>query len=97
MIEGADAQRQPDDHREPRAPRLAQLHQPRGRVGRGSAASHCVLLYHAPLSQLGRERLSIMRETRDGSVIAEKGPELRGLGEMLRHPPDRPAVAVQGG
>lgn len=62
---------------------LAQLHQLRGRVGRGSAASHCVLLYHAPLSQLGRERLAIMRETSDGFVIAEKDLELRGPGEML--------------
>lgn len=62
---------------------LAQLHQLRGRVGRGSAASHCVLLYHAPLSQLGRERLGIMRETSDGFVIAEKDLELRGPGEML--------------
>ncbi len=62
---------------------LAQLHQLRGRVGRGSAASHCVLLYHAPLSQLGRERLGIMRETCDGFVIAEKDLELRGPGEML--------------
>ncbi|CAN7161345.1 ATP-dependent DNA helicase RecG [Pseudomonas solani] len=62
---------------------LAQLHQLRGRVGRGSAASHCVLLYHPPLSQLGRERLGIMRETSDGFVIAEKDLELRGPGEML--------------
>lgn len=62
---------------------LAQLHQLRGRVGRGSAASHCVLLYHAPLSQMGRERLSIMRETTDGFIIAEKDLELRGPGEML--------------
>ncbi|MGL4316287.1 MAG: ATP-dependent DNA helicase RecG [Pseudomonas sp.] len=62
---------------------LAQLHQLRGRVGRGSAASHCVLLYHAPLSQMGRERLAIMRETCDGFVIAEKDLELRGPGEML--------------
>jgi ATP-dependent DNA helicase RecG len=62
---------------------LAQLHQLRGRVGRGSAASHCLLLYHPPLSQLGRERLSIMRETCDGFVIAEKDLELRGPGEML--------------
>ena len=53
------------------------------RLGRGSAASHCVLLYHAPLSQLGRERLAIMRETSDGFVIAEKDLELRGPGEML--------------
>lgn len=62
---------------------LAQLHQLRGRVGRGSAVSHCVLLYHAPLSQLGRERLAIMRETSDGFIIAEKDLELRGPGEML--------------
>lgn len=62
---------------------LAQLHQLRGRVGRGSTASHCVLLYHAPLSQIGRERLAIMRETNDGFVIAEKDLELRGPGEML--------------
>ncbi|TWC32351.1 ATP-dependent DNA helicase RecG [Pseudomonas sp. SJZ079] len=62
---------------------LAQLHQLRGRVGRGSAASHCVLLYHPPLSQLGRQRLGIMRETCDGFVIAEKDLELRGPGEML--------------
>jgi ATP-dependent DNA helicase RecG len=62
---------------------LAQLHQLRGRVGRGSAASHCLLLYHAPLSQLGRQRLAIMRETCDGFVIAEKDLELRGPGEML--------------
>ncbi len=62
---------------------LAQLHQLRGRVGRGSTASHCVLLYHAPLSQIGRERLAIMRETNDGFLIAEKDLELRGPGEML--------------
>ncbi|SDU00988.1 ATP-dependent DNA helicase RecG [Geopseudomonas guangdongensis] len=62
---------------------LSQLHQLRGRVGRGSAVSHCVLLYHAPLSWMGRERLAIMRETGDGFVIAEKDLELRGPGEML--------------
>ena len=62
---------------------LSQLHQLRGRVGRGSAVSHCVLLYHAPLSFMGRERLAIMRETGDGFVIAEKDLELRGPGEML--------------
>jgi ATP-dependent DNA helicase RecG len=60
---------------------LAQLHQLR--VGRGSAASHCVLLYHPPLSQIGKQRLGIMRETNDGFVIAEKDLELRGPGEML--------------
>ncbi|EZQ18184.1 MULTISPECIES: ATP-dependent DNA helicase RecG [Halopseudomonas] len=62
---------------------LAQLHQLRGRVGRGNTASHCVLLYHAPLSALGRERLGIMRESSDGFVIAEKDLELRGPGEVL--------------
>ncbi|MBU3068615.1 ATP-dependent DNA helicase RecG [Aestuariicella sp. G3-2] len=62
---------------------LAQLHQLRGRVGRGSAASHCVLLYGSPLSQYSRERLKVMRETNDGFVIAEKDLELRGPGEVL--------------
>lgn len=62
---------------------LAQLHQLRGRVGRGNAVSHCVLLYHPPLSMIGRQRLAIMRETNDGFVIAEKDLELRGPGEML--------------
>ena len=62
---------------------LAQLHQLRGRVGRGSTPSHCVLLYHNPLSHLGRERLSIMRESSDGFVIAEKDLQLRGPGEVL--------------
>ncbi|MCV6627993.1 MAG: ATP-dependent DNA helicase RecG [Cellvibrionaceae bacterium] len=62
---------------------LAQLHQLRGRVGRGSTASHCVLLYGQPLSQYGRARLSAMRETSDGFAIAEKDLELRGPGEVL--------------
>ena len=62
---------------------LSQLHQLRGRVGRGSAVSHCVLLYHAPLSMMGRERLAIMRETCDGFLIAERDLELRGPGELL--------------
>ncbi|KGM55725.1 ATP-dependent DNA helicase RecG [Lysobacter arseniciresistens ZS79] len=62
---------------------LAQLHQLRGRVGRGSAASSCVLLYRSPLSQLARQRLETMRETSDGFVIAEKDLELRGPGELL--------------
>ncbi|WP_420554762.1 ATP-dependent DNA helicase RecG [Neptuniibacter marinus] len=62
---------------------LAQLHQLRGRVGRGSVESHCVLMYHAPLSNQGRERLSVMRETTDGFRIAEKDLELRGPGEVL--------------
>lgn len=62
---------------------LAQLHQLRGRVGRGSAASSCVLLYQPPLSQMARQRLATMRETNDGFVIAEKDLELRGPGELL--------------
>ncbi len=62
---------------------LAQLHQLRGRVGRGSIASHCVLMYHPPLSQQGKERLQVMRESSDGFVIAEKDLELRGPGEVL--------------
>ena len=62
---------------------LAQLHQLRGRVGRGSQASTCVLLYQPPLSALARERLTAMRETSDGFVIAEKDLELRGPGELL--------------
>ncbi|MGY0652177.1 ATP-dependent DNA helicase RecG [Luteimonas sp. A537] len=62
---------------------LAQLHQLRGRVGRGSEASSCVLLYQAPLSRTARERLATMRETGDGFVIAEKDLELRGPGELL--------------
>ncbi|BFM50195.1 ATP-dependent DNA helicase RecG [Marinomonas sp. THO17] len=62
---------------------LAQLHQLRGRVGRGQAASHCVLLYKAPLGQQGKARLSTMRETSDGFKIAEKDLELRGPGELL--------------
>ena len=62
---------------------LAQLHQLRGRVGRGSIASHCLLMYHAPLSQQSRERLQVMRDSTDGFVIAEKDLELRGPGEVL--------------
>ena len=62
---------------------LAQLHQLRGRVGRGSQASTCVLLYQPPLSALARERLTAMRETSDGFLIAEKDLELRGPGELL--------------
>ncbi|TBR42031.1 ATP-dependent DNA helicase RecG [Marinomonas agarivorans] len=62
---------------------LAQLHQLRGRVGRGQAVSHCVLLYKTPLGQQGKARLSTMRETADGFKIAEKDLELRGPGELL--------------
>lgn len=62
---------------------LSQLHQLRGRVGRGSAQSSCILLYQSPLSSNARERLGIMRETNDGFVIAQKDLELRGAGEVL--------------
>ena len=62
---------------------LAQLHQLRGRVGRGSAASSCVLLYQSPLSAMARERLDTLRRTNDGFAIAEKDLQLRGPGELL--------------
>jgi ATP-dependent DNA helicase RecG len=62
---------------------LAQLHQLRGRVGRGARESHCVLLYQPPLSASARERLRILRATDDGFRIAEKDLELRGPGELL--------------
>jgi ATP-dependent DNA helicase RecG len=62
---------------------LAQLHQLRGRVGRGAQASHCVLLYQTPLSANGKQRLSVLRESTDGFYIAEKDLELRGPGEVL--------------
>jgi ATP-dependent DNA helicase RecG len=62
---------------------LAQLHQLRGRVGRGSEQSVCVLMYQSPLSDSAKERLDILRQTCDGFVIAEKDLELRGPGEIL--------------
>ncbi len=62
---------------------LAQLHQLRGRVGRGSDASHCVLLFKAPLSRQGQARLTSLRESNDGFYIAERDLELRGPGEVL--------------
>lgn len=62
---------------------LSQLHQLRGRVGRGAKASFCALLYKNPLSQNGQERLRIMRETNDGFLIADKDLEIRGPGEVL--------------
>ena len=62
---------------------LAQLHQLRGRVGRGSAASRCVLLYQSPLSAMARERLDTLRRSNDGFEIAEKDLQLRGPGELL--------------
>lgn len=62
---------------------LAQLHQLRGRVGRGAVRSHCVMLYHAPLSRQARARLAILRESTDGFEIARKDLKLRGPGEVL--------------
>jgi ATP-dependent DNA helicase RecG len=62
---------------------LAQLHQLRGRVGRGSEQASCVLLYSPPIGELARERLTILRQTADGFRIAEKDLELRGPGEVL--------------
>jgi ATP-dependent DNA helicase RecG len=62
---------------------LAQLHQLRGRVGRGQHASSCTLLYRPPLSPLARERLAVMRDTNDGFVVARRDLELRGPGEFL--------------
>tara|TARA_R100001039_G_C1854872_1_gene118543 strand:- start:160721 stop:162808 length:2088 start_codon:yes stop_codon:yes gene_type:complete len=62
---------------------LAQLHQLRGRVGRGQVESHCVLMYHAPLSENGRARLKCLRESNDGFVIAQRDLEIRGPGEVL--------------
>ena len=62
---------------------LAQLHQLRGRVGRGVVQSHCVLMYHPPLNAQAKERLSVLRDTNDGFVVAQKDLELRGPGEVL--------------
>lgn len=62
---------------------LAQLHQLRGRIGRGTVASHCVLLYKSPLSKTAQERLQVLRDSNDGFVIAQKDLEIRGPGELL--------------
>jgi ATP-dependent DNA helicase RecG len=62
---------------------LAQLHQLRGRVGRGSVASHCVLMYKSPLSKTATKRLAVLRESNDGFLIAQKDLEIRGPGEVL--------------
>ncbi|MGB5510180.1 MAG: helicase-related protein, partial [Woeseiaceae bacterium] len=62
---------------------LSQLHQLRGRVGRGTAVSHCVLLYKPPLGGIARQRLAVLRDTNDGFVVAQKDLELRGPGELL--------------
>ena len=62
---------------------LAQLHQLRGRVGRGDAASTCLLMYQAPLSETGQKRLEVLRETEDGFVIAETDLQMRGAGDVI--------------
>ena len=62
---------------------LAQLHQLRGRIGRGNIQSHCILLYQTPLSDAGKRRLAVMRGSTDGFYIAEKDLELRGPGQVL--------------
>lgn len=62
---------------------LAQLHQLRGRVGRGAVASHCVLLYKSPLSKTAQKRLQVLRDSNDGFVIAQHDLEIRGPGELL--------------
>ena len=62
---------------------LAQLHQLRGRVGRGITESHCVLLYHSPLGELSKRRLEVMRNSNDGFFIAEEDLRIRGPGELL--------------
>jgi len=61
----------------------AQLHQLRGRVGRGDAASTCLLVYQSPLSESGRRRLEILRETEDGFRIAEEDLAMRGAGDVI--------------
>jgi ATP-dependent DNA helicase RecG len=62
---------------------LAQLHQLRGRVGRGTEPSYCLLLYQTPLGETARKRINTLRETDDGFIIAEKDLKLRGAGELL--------------
>ena len=62
---------------------LSQLHQLRGRVGRGATQSHCVLLYKSPLGQIAKQRLAVLRDTNDGFVVAQRDLELRGPGELL--------------
>ena len=62
---------------------LSQLHQLRGRVGRGSVRSHCVLLYKSPLGRLARERLAVLRDTNDGFLVAQRDLELRGPGDLM--------------
>ena len=62
---------------------LAQLHQLRGRIGRGSAKSHCLLLYHPPLGKISKRRLNVLRESNDGFLIADEDLKIRGPGELF--------------
>jgi ATP-dependent DNA helicase RecG len=62
---------------------LSQLHQLRGRVGRGTTQSHCVLLYKSPLGRVAKERLAVLRDTNDGFIVAQRDLELRGPGELM--------------
>ena len=62
---------------------LSQLHQLRGRVGRGATQSHCVLLYKPPLGRIAKSRLGVLRDTNDGFIVAQRDLELRGPGELL--------------
>ena len=62
---------------------LSQLHQLRGRVGRGASQSHCVLLYRPPLGRIAKQRLAVLRDTNDGFIVAQRDLELRGPGELL--------------
>ncbi|HIB86099.1 TPA: ATP-dependent DNA helicase RecG, partial [Candidatus Poribacteria bacterium] len=62
---------------------LAQLHQLRGRIGRGKAQSHCLLLYHPPLRETSKQRLNVLRESNDGFLIAEQDLKIRGPGELF--------------
>jgi len=62
---------------------LAQLHQLRGRVGRGAIESHCVLMYQSPLSKTATKRLGVLRDSNDGFYIAQQDLEIRGPGELM--------------
>ena len=74
---------------------LAELHQLRGRIGRGVQQSYCILLYHEPLSETARERLKVVYETNDGFEVARRDLMMRGPGEFLQ-PTVRRAAAAPG-
>jgi len=74
---------------------LAQLHQLRGRIGRGAEASTCILLYREPLNEMSKARLKVIRETTDGFRIAEEDLKLRGEGDVLGIRQKRPARLPQ--